>query len=217
MIRTQSLAYAYPGGTRLAFADLDLASGGVLLVRGASGRGKSTLLGLLAGLLSPGAGEIWVAGTALGTLGTAARDAWRARTLGVMPQRLHLSASLSVRQNLELPALCAGVAPDSARLEALSEVLGLQGLAARRPAELSVGQAQRVALARALMRRPQVLMADEPTSSLDDEHAESVAGLLLDTARDQGATLVLATHDRRLVEAVRARRAGDATVQELTL
>ena len=161
-----------------------------------------------------------MAGTELSTLRGAAIDAWRAGALGVVPQRLHLSASLSVDRNLALPYLCAGLPIDVERLQALKQRLGLQGLGARRPQALSVGQAQRVALARALARAPRVLMADEPTANLDDAHADEAVALLLDTAHDAGATLVLATHDRRLLDtAVQLawwrRRAGGAAVTRL--
>jgi putative ABC transport system ATP-binding protein len=198
MIRTQGLHFRYPGGTALRFADLDLPQGGVLLLGGGSGSGKSTLLALLAGLLQAEGGEITVAGTRLNGLGPAALDAWRARALGFMPQRLHLSASLSVAENLALPYYCAGLPVDHARVAEVVQQLGLTGLETRRPAALSVGQAQRAALARAAMRTPKVLMADEPTASLDDTLARAAVSLLLETSRTCGATLVMATHDARL-------------------
>lgn len=208
VIESRDLTYAYAGGPRLGFPDLHVPGGGVLLVRGASGSGKSTLLALLAGLLRPTAGALAVAGTDLTRLSAPALDAWRARALGVMPQRLHLSASLTVAANLALPYVCAGAAPDAARVRSLAAQLGLQDLLSRRPHQLSVGQAQRVALARALVRAPAVLMADEPTASLDDAHAADVAALLLDAAGASGATLVLATHDRRLIDAAGHRAGG---------
>lgn len=194
------LRYRYAGGAEMAFADFELPPGQHLLLRGASGAGKSTLLALLSGLLRIQTGRVTVAGTLLGGQSARALDAWRGATLGVVPQRLHLSAALTVAENLALPALAAGQAADTSRAEALMQSLGIADLAARRPHQLSVGQAQRVALARALMRRPQLLLADEPSANLDDHHIAQMLDLLLDTAAQQGCTLVVASHDARVVE-----------------
>lgn len=182
----------------LRFADVETAQGAQVLLRGPSGSGKSTLLALIAGLLTPKAGRVVVAGTDVGALARGKRDAWRGEVLGFVPQRLHLSESLSVAENLALPFVAGGLAVDQGRIGALLQRLGLDGLAARRPHELSVGQAQRVALARALMRQPRVLLADEPTANLDDAMSATVLGLLAEAAQDNGATLVIATHDARV-------------------
>lgn len=203
MISWTGLRYRYAQGTALAFEDLHLPAGQHLLLRGASGSGKSTLLALMAGLLRPGAGQIHMAGTALHTLGPRAADAWRGASLGFVPQRLHLSAALSVADNLALPLIAAGLAPEPARAALLLDRLGLADMARRLPHQLSVGQAQRVALARALMRAPKLLLADEPSASLDDASTAQLLALLLETAAEQGACLVVATHDARVVDAVR--------------
>ncbi len=202
MIELQGLRYRYAQGPEIAFADLSLPRGQGLLLRGASGSGKSTLLALMAGLLSASAGRLVMAGTELGRLGPRERDAWRGACLGFVPQRLHLSAALTVRDNMALPYLSAGLPLDQARIDELLQRLDLQTLAQRRPHQLSLGQAQRVALARALLRRPKLLLADEPTANLDDESAGSALDLLSQAAREQGATLVLATHDSRVAQAL---------------
>lgn len=201
-IAWQGLRYRYVQGPEIVFADLQLAPGRGLLLRGASGSGKSTLLALMAGLLAASQGRITMAGTALDALGPRERDRWRGRTLGFMPQRLHLSAALSVRDNLGLPFVGAGLAVDAARIDALLQRLELTALAERRPQQLSLGQAQRVALARALVRRPRLLLADEPSANLDDAATAAVLGLLQTVATEEGATLVLATHDGRVVQAL---------------
>jgi len=203
MIELQGLRYRYSGGAEIAFEDLRLQAGQHLLLRGASGTGKSTLLALMAGLLSVTAGRIVMAGSDLQALGPRQRDAWRGANLGFVPQRLHLSAALNVQENLALPFISAGLPADCGRAEELLERLGLGAVAQRLPHQLSVGQAQRVALARALMRRPRLLLADEPSASLDDVNTAQVLDLLLQAADGQGATLVLATHDARVAERLR--------------
>lgn len=205
MIELQGLRYRYAQGPEIAFPDIALGAAPGLLLRGASGSGKSTLLALMAGLLSASAGVVRMAGTDLGALSARQRDAWRGANLGFVPQRLHLSTALSVRDNLGLPYLAAGQLVDAARVDALLRSLGLQSLAERRPHQLSLGQAQRVALARTLLRRPRLLLADEPTANLDDENAAASLDLLQQAAAEQGAILVLATHDGRVAERLGAR------------
>lgn len=202
MLSWGGLRHRYAGGAEIAYADFALAPGRHLLLRGASGSGKSTLLALLAGLLRVQQGELVVAGTPLQSLGPRELDAWRGATLGVVPQRLHLSEALTVAENLALPALAAGQGADRERAAELLEALDIAELAGRRPHQLSVGQAQRVALARALMRRPRLLLADEPSASLDDDHTLTMLALLLDAAEREACTLVIATHDARVVEAL---------------
>ena len=198
MIHTQNLVYRYAGGPELRFPDVQVPQGGVLLLRGASGSGKSTWLALAAGLVGATEGLMSVAGQPLGALKKVAVDAWRARTIGFLPQRLHLSAALSVRDNLGLAQWAAGQPADEGRIAHALAALDVQALAARKPAQLSGGQAQRVALARAVLLWPKVILADEPTASLDDEAAAASVALLQATARRAGATLVIATHDARV-------------------
>ena len=198
MIQTHDLAYRYVQGPALAFPDVDVPQGGTLLLQGRSGAGKSTWLALAAGLLAPTAGRVRVAGQDLVALRRGERDTWRGRTVGFLPQRLHLSDALSVERNLALAFFAAGVAEDRAAVRAALEALDVGELAQRRPNQLSGGQAQRVALARAILLRPRVLLADEPTASLDDQAAAAAVALLRATAQRCGATLVLATHDARV-------------------
>lgn len=202
MIETRALRYDYPAGPSLAFADVSVPQGGALLLQSPSGAGKSTWLALASGLLTPTAGRIVVAGQSVGELRGSERDAWRARTVGLLPQRLHLSEALSVQENLALVYYAAGRPVDKAAIRGALESLGVAALATRRPSSLSGGEAQRVALARAVLMQPRVLLADEPTASLDDAAASAAIALLGSAARAAGATLVIATHDARVRSAL---------------
>ena len=202
MIRTRALRYAYPGGAELAFDDVDVPQGATLLLQGVSGAGKSTWMALASGLLTPAGGEVVVADQALSQLSRAQRDAWRARNLGFLPQKLHLSDALTVERNLALVYYAAGLPVDHAAVRRTLDQLGVAELAARRPSQLSGGQAQRVALARSILMAPKVILADEPTASLDDDAAASALGRLAECAARCHATLVIATHDRRARDAL---------------
>lgn len=220
MIHTQSLAYQYPGtagSAVLRFPDVDVAQGAVLLLSGPSGCGKSTWLALVAGLMEPTAGTVVVAGQPLHALKSVASDAWRARTVGFLPQKLHLSAALNVQQNLAMAQWAAGQPEDRVAIYAALQALGVGELAQRTPSQLSGGQAQRVALARAVLLQPRVLLADEPTASLDDEAAADAVALLLAAARTHGATLVIATHDARVATLIPAGVDGHVGFQPLHL
>lgn len=204
MIETLDLRTRYPGGAELRFPDVAVPQGGVLLLRGPSGSGKSTWLALAAGLLAPTSGTLVVAGQALHGLGGGARDAWRAGAIGLLPQKLYLSDALTVAGNLGLVYYAAGLPENHGAIARALETLGVGDLARRKPAQLSGGQAQRVALARAVLRTPRVILADEPTASLDDVACASALALLRESAAACGATLVIATHDRRVAEALPA-------------
>jgi putative ABC transport system ATP-binding protein len=200
MISTHGLSYSYPQGPTLSFPDVEVPQGAVLLLNGPSGCGKSTWLALVAALVAPTTGRITVAGQPLNTLKNIAADAWRAEAIGFLPQKLHLSAALSVQQNLALAQWASGTAENPSAIRTALAALGVSEHAQRKPAQLSGGQAQRVALARAVLLNPKVILADEPTASLDDEAAVDAVGLLLRTARTHGATLVIATHDARVAD-----------------
>ena len=202
MLALRGLSHRYPDSSRLVFPDFSAHDAQAVLLRGPSGSGKSTLIALAAGLLDVQQGSLRLAGSELAGMPRAARDAWRAVTLGVVPQRLHLSASLSVRDNLALAYLSVGLPVDRVRVDELLAALGLTEIDRRKPDALSVGQAQRVALARALARRPAVLLVDEPTGNLDDRAASDVLSLLVDAAQRHRAMLVIATHDRRVADAL---------------
>lgn len=183
--------------TALALDRFEAAPGEHWLVLGASGSGKTTFLNLAAGLLRPSEGEITVAGESLGRLEGAALDRWRGRTVGIVPQKLHLVSSLSVLQNLLLAPYLAGLPADRVRALFLLRQLAVEEHSGKKPNQLSHGQAQRVAIARAVMNRPKLLLADEPTANLDDANCLQALDLLESQARECGATLIVATHDQR--------------------
>jgi putative ABC transport system ATP-binding protein len=202
MIQARALRYDYPRGPSLSFDDVDVPQGGTLLLRGNSGAGKSTWLALAAGLLTPTGGDVVMSGQPMSRLSQGGRDAWRAKNIGFLPQRLHLSAALTVERNLSLVFYAAGVQENRPAVRRALQLLCVDDLARRLPSQLSGGQAQRVALARTILMEPRVILADEPTASLDDESAMSALKLLTTCAAQCNATLVIATHDRRVLDAL---------------
>ncbi|MEE9393564.1 MAG: ABC transporter ATP-binding protein [Planctomycetota bacterium] len=183
----------------------ELASGAEVCVVGGSGSGKTTLLNLIAGILRPdrrsvagGATPVMcVGGTDTLGLSEAQRDRWRAQTLGYVFQTFNLLQSLSALENLLIAQSFAGQNSDAARAHALDLLgrVGLGRLVDVKPGRLSVGEQQRVAIARAIVNRPALVLADEPTANLDDEHRDSVLALLRELVKESGSALCLVTHD----------------------
>lgn len=198
MLEIHDLRHEYAGRTVLCVPRWSVPQGEACLVIGPSGSGKSTLIAIIAGLLAPSAGSVAVAGAALTGLGAVARDAFRARHVGLVPQTLHLIGVVSVRDNLRIAQRLAGIARDDQAIDACLESLGIAALAPRKARDVSVGEAQRVAIARAVVNRPSVILADEPTSALDDASCARALALLRGAAAACGATLVIATHDQRI-------------------
>jgi putative ABC transport system ATP-binding protein len=198
MIAVRGLAHRYGAAEALRLAEWKVAQGERWLVLGPSGCGKTTLLHVLAGLVRPSEGQVEVAGESLLKLEGARLDRWRATTVGIVLQALHLVRHLSVRDNLRLAQYLAKAPQDDARIDDTLGALGVAAKSARRPSELSQGEQQRVAIARAVVNRPKLVLADEPTANLDDAAAATVVDLLSEQAARYGATLVLATHDARV-------------------
>ena len=194
-------------GLRLAFAGADvidlpslaIAPGTMTVLSGASGSGKSTLLYLLSGLLRPDAGSIAWAGTDIALLGESRRDRWRRKEAGFIFQNFHLIEEMSPLDNVLVPIWLDSFSANAKRQRALDLLRQLDVPAERDSvAKLSRGQQQRVAIARALIGNPSVVFADEPTASLDAAAGETVAAILQRLAREDGRTVVVATHDPAL-------------------
>jgi putative ABC transport system ATP-binding protein len=200
ILDARRITYSFGPTPALRGATFAIDAGEIVAVMGPSGSGKSTLLHCLAGILVPDSGEITFAGARLDTLPETARSALRRDRFGFVFQFGQLVPELTAQENVALPLLLAGVSRPAAMAEADGwfDRLELAGLQRRRSGELSGGQAQRVALARGLVGRPEVLFADEPTGALDSLTGEQVMNLLTATAREQGTTVVLVTHEPRV-------------------
>ncbi len=172
---------------------LQVAPGEFVAIVGESGVGKSTLLNCMAGLDSWDAGSVSLDGVDLGALSDDQRALLRRQKVGFVFQAFHVLPHLDVAQNVALPLLLLGQ-NDDARVQAMLAAVGLEGLGARLPQQLSGGQLQRVAIARALIHRPSLLLADEPTGNLDPTTAARVMDALVAQTREHGAALVLVTH-----------------------
>lgn len=197
MLTAQSIVHRYGTATVLRAPDFQLGDDEHCALAGPSGSGKSTLLNVLAGILRPSEGQVWLDGDDLYPTG-GRDDRWRGRRVGVVPQKPHLLASLSAVANVTIACHFAGTSETDAL--PLLQKLGLEQRASAMPAELSLGEQQRVAIARAVVNRPRLLLADEPTSSLDEDNARLVVDLLLDVAQRARALLIVATHDVRIRE-----------------
>lgn len=198
MLSIERLCHRYGAHVALSIEHFALDAGEHALVLGASGSGKTTLLHIVAGLVRPSEGLVRIDGASLADLSAGALDRLRGRTIGFVPQRLHLIDSLDVRGNLKLAQQLGRDDVDAERIDTVLESVRMRERARAYPHQLSQGQAQRVAIARAVINRPRLILADEPTANLDDANCERAADLLIDQAEAVGAALLIATHDQRL-------------------
>ena len=193
LLRAEQLGKHYGKTPVFSHVNFTVEPGEFVAIVGDSGVGKSTLLNCLAGLDTWDTGSITHGTTDLGQLDDTARALWRRAHVGFVFQAFHVLPHLDVAQNVALPLMLLGQT-DAARVQHMLAAVGLEGLGARLPQQLSGGQLQRVAIARALVHRPALLLADEPTGNLDPTTATRVMDLLLAQTREHGASLVLVTH-----------------------
>lgn len=198
MIASQNLRFSYSPSKSFSFPDIHCNDRETLLILGQSGKGKTTLLHLLALLLKPDSGDIAVNGSSVVGLAASQLTDIRAKKIGIIYQRAHFVSALSVLDNILMPNYLSGKKQDKEKASYLSEQLGFADHLSKKTNQLSQGEQQRVSIARALMNDPNVILADEPTSSLDDENCQKVIGLLKEQSSIIGASLVVVTHDQRL-------------------
>ena len=198
MLTVKNLTAGYNGKAVISPQSLQLARGEKCLINGISGSGKTTLLYALAGLGDVISGHVIVNDNELYALPPPKRDTFRGQNIGIIFQTLHLVKSLNVMDNVLLSSFAANRVQDTTRAEYLLERLGILHLKNKPVTAISQGQAQRVAIARALLCKPALLLADEPTSSLDDQSADNVMRLLSDLAAETNAALVVSSHDARI-------------------
>ena len=200
MISTKNITFSYNKDQTFIMPDLFCQAGSTILVTGNSGKGKTTYLHILAGLLQPNSGEIVIDNKEITHLKGSKADKFRGKNIGVVFQKSHFIASLSVLENLEIASWLATGKKHKIRAKELLQKLDISEQAHKLPSELSVGQQQRVSIARALMNEPKVLLADEPTSSLDDKNSDNVIELLETLSKEYKTALIIVTHDSRIKE-----------------
>lgn len=198
ILEAHALRFSYNPNTNFQFADFKCEVGQHLLITGASGSGKTTLLHLIAGLQKPDSGKIMACEIEMSALSDAALDRFRGKHIGIVFQKPHFVSALSVLENLELASWLSGKGKSTVFAKELLAKLDIGNQTHKRISQLSTGQLQRLSIVRAVMNRPKLLLADEPTSSLDDANCDRVKKLLFDIADQIGATLVVVTHDQRL-------------------
>ena len=198
MISTKNITFSYNKDQNFIMPDLFCQAGSTILVTGNSGKGKTTYLHILAGLLKPKSGEIFIDNNEISQLKGSKGDKFRGKNIGVVFQKSHFIASLSVLENLEMASWLATGKKHTKRAKELLNKLDILEKAHKQPSQLSVGQQQRVSIARALINEPKVLLADEPTSSLDDKNADNVIELLETLSKEYKAALIIVTHDSRI-------------------
>lgn len=196
MLVAKNIEFHYSPDQSFSIPDILLNQGEQLLILGKSGSGKTTILNMLGGLLKPRKGEILIDGTSLYQLSGASLDKFRGKNIGIIFQKPHILSPLTVEENLRLANYFSGA--NGEKNEILLKDLGIFDKKRAKVNTLSEGEAQRVSIARALANSPKIILADEPTASLDDENAGKVVKLLKEQAEKFNAVLIIVTHDQRV-------------------
>jgi lipoprotein-releasing system ATP-binding protein len=202
LLRSSKLKFAYPNSPGFSFPDLNLEAGEAALLLGPSGSGKSTLMHLIAGLLPLKHGEITVLNTPFSQLTEREKEKFRAQNMGLVFQRSYFLPYLSLRENLILTANYQGHKTKLNKIDSLFSDLQIDHLAHKKPSDCSLGEQQRASIARALLQKPRLLLADEPSSALDDQNALKVTELLLSVCKEHQSALLIVTHDQRLKDKI---------------
>lgn len=220
MIACEALRFSYPGEAfQLSIESFSVGKGETVALIGPSGCGKTTLMNLISGILSPRTGRVEVNGVVVSDLTLAARQRFRLGTIGLVPQNFELLDYLTIRENILVPFRVSAqgrvTGEIAARCEELATRAGIAAQLDKFPRQLSQGERQRAALCRGLITSPPLLLADEPTGNLDPRNQDKIVSLLLDEARQIGASVVIITHDPvllprfgRVVEVMDLRQTG---------
>lgn len=198
MLQSQSINFSYDGTHQFYFPDIQLSKGEKLLILGDSGVGKTTLIQILAGLLRPSSGLLELNGVQFHNLPSKELDKFRGKHIGIVFQRPYFVNNISILNNLLLSLFLSNSKTDKKRAVELLEEVGLLNKINSKPNDLSQGEQQRAAIALAVVKNPSVILADEPTSSLDDANCKKITSLLKEQAASTNAQLIIITHDQRL-------------------
>lgn len=198
MLRTVDVTFSYTKESSFIFPDIKLSDSESLLILGKSGIGKTTLLHLLAGILSPDTGNIFINDTNITSMGNKKLDTFRGKHIGIVFQNTITVSSLTVLENLQARLYFSKISNQKEEIENILDQLDLLSVKNQKPNTLSTGQLQRLGIALGVIHKPDIILADEPTSSLDDENCELVIDLLKSQANKSNANLIIITHDHRI-------------------
>lgn len=198
MLKTVDVTFSYTKESSFNFPDIKLSNSQSLLIIGKSGIGKTTLLHLLAGILSPDNGNIFINDTNITSFSNKKLDAFRGKHIGIVFQNTIAISSLTVYENLQTRLYFSGISNQKETIENILNQLDLVSVKNQKPNTLSTGQLQRLGIALGVIHKPDIILADEPTSSLDDENCELVIDLLKSQAKKSNANLIIITHDQRI-------------------